>query len=78
MVAAVTRYYIRLRLRWWVKPYMAAVSAFIWSVAWALDGDDPRLGAFVQRQAKFISESGIKISFVKDDPGDQSSFKQFW
>lgn len=65
---AQTKLSITVRQRWWVRPYMAAVCAFLWSVAWAVDEDDDRIDGLIERQAKFVAAHGFALVPTSQDP----------
>lgn len=52
---------LRLERRWWVAPYMMALTLFIKSIAWAIDPDDERIDAFIDRQVQFLGRHGFKV-----------------
>lgn len=53
--------HLTVKTRWWVKPYVWLARAFLASVAWAMDEDDPRIPAFIEAQAAFVARYGIKV-----------------
>ena len=53
--------HVSINLRWWVRPYLWVASVFFISVAWALEGDDPRRETFWEKQGNFIAQYGMKV-----------------
>lgn len=64
------RTYLVVRGRWWVRPYLTALFAFMWSVAWALEEDDERMADFISKQAEFVAARGFYVASTDIDPGE--------
>ncbi|NMG39886.1 hypothetical protein GRZ55_11590 [Chelativorans sp. ZYF759] len=58
---AQTNLTLTVRLRWWVRPYIWLLQAFIWTAALVLDEDDDRLDEFLSKQGCFIGRHGLKF-----------------
>jgi len=51
---------LELRSRWWTKPYMAAVSAFLWIVV--PFASDAWVDRFIERSAKWTADKRFYIT----------------
>ncbi|SDP40547.1 hypothetical protein SAMN04488061_2878 [Filomicrobium insigne] len=65
---------LKVRVAWWVRPYLWAATLFAMSVAPFLDVDDDRLESFKERQVTFIAKHGIRyfIDGRRYYPADRS------